>query len=168
MYDHLLNEIDKLLWTQFPNESAASDSIFWQLEPTRTTWFQLAIRATGIIDSSALSKHIREVWFPQRKHSLRKSHRLNLEKLVEAWHEWQFAVTKLARSPEASSGIVISEVTEKLPSIRVYQQEQRTPDTSSLANELRATQAENARLKILLAETILDQARTKNPITRSS
>lgn len=93
--NELQNEIDNLLWLHFPDE-AHQNAADWQQEPYRSDWFKLCMRAYGIIHKDAFGEFIGSQWNIRREHRLSESHERQLERLIDAWGEWQFARQKLS------------------------------------------------------------------------
>lgn len=92
--DAILNEIDRLLWQHFPDDKA-SNAPYWHQRPYYDDLFNLAVKAYGIVSGDELSNYVRTHWNIRRQGHLTSGDEDQLEKLIDAWGEWQFAYRRL-------------------------------------------------------------------------
>lgn len=92
--DDALNRLDKFLWIHFPDDPAGNPP-WWGQRPYRDDLFKLCMEAYGVVNRDCVAEHVRSHWNIQRQCPVPEDLERDLERLVDAWGEWQFAYHKL-------------------------------------------------------------------------
>ncbi|WP_254511454.1 hypothetical protein [Anatilimnocola floriformis] len=92
--DEILADFDRQLEFMFPDEPHPNCS-FWQQRSYRDELFDLCIKAYDIVRRDDLAQHCRGVWSLRRQHKPPKDMERQMNEIVDAWGEWQYAYQRL-------------------------------------------------------------------------
>jgi hypothetical protein len=90
----ILKRLDQLLSLHFPDERFPNGP-YWGQEPYRSDFFALCMEAYDFVSRDDVANHVRQHWNARRQHRLPSSDEGQLDKVVDAWGEWQYARRKL-------------------------------------------------------------------------
>ncbi len=92
--DEILERVGGLLWRHFPDDPGA-DGLSWDQESYRSDFFAVFKDSQGKVTRNDLNQYVYVHWYIQRGHSLPTSERHQLDSLIDAWGEWEYARRKL-------------------------------------------------------------------------
>src|SRR5438552_2191973 len=100
--DQILNQLGYLLWTHFPDEPVPNGP-YWHQRPYLDAFFDLCIQAYNTVHHEDVRNYVNRQWEISRKHRLPTDAARQIEAVVIAWGEWQFAYRKLVADEKTVS-----------------------------------------------------------------
>lgn len=92
--DDIFNELEKRLDLHFPDQPLPNGP-FWLQRPYLDDWFDLCMKAYGIVNCDEVGHYRRTIWAIRRQHIPPSNSERQIDELVDAWGHWQFAYRKL-------------------------------------------------------------------------